>query len=85
MPEKVFWRLTPAQFFALEKAYIREQKMADYRAAVSACILVNKDRKKGSKAIEPGDFFPSLATKSKAMSKEQMRKHLSSIAKKMKG
>lgn len=58
--------------------------MADYRAAVTACILANKDRKKGTKAVEPADFFPSLAAKAKSMTQGQIKKHLSSIAKKMK-
>ena len=56
--------------------------MADYRAAVTACIMANKDRGKGVKAAEPGDFFPSLAVKKKAMTPAQIRKHMSTISKK---
>lgn len=58
--------------------------MADYRAGITACIIANKDRAKGSKALEPSDIFPSLATKKKAMTQSQIRKHLSGIAKKVK-
>lgn len=62
---------------------MREQKMADYRAAVPACIMANSNRTKGSKIVEPADLFPSLNTKKK-MTKEQMKKHMQTIARKMK-
>jgi len=79
-----FWRLTPAQFFALEKQYLRDVRMCDYRSAVTACILANIYREKGAKVREPKDFFPSLNTKKKAMSMEQMKRHMSMLSKKVK-
>lgn len=32
----------------------------DLRAGYIACLLYNQNRKKGTKALQPEDFFPSL-------------------------
>lgn len=55
--------------------------MADYRAAITACILANVNRKVGAPMVKHEDFFPSLKVKTKKMSPAQIKKHMSTIAK----
>lgn len=58
--------------------------MCDYRSAITACILSNVYREKGAKVKEPKDFFASLGGKKKAMTKDQMKRHMTMLSKKAK-
>lgn len=77
-----FWELTPAQFQALLKRQEMHESLDDYRSAQIACILVNVNRKSGSKASEVTEFMPTFRDKTKKeMTPEEIMNHLKSISK----
>ena len=82
LTDKQFWKLTPAQFYALWERCLQSKQEADYRAGVVASMLYNIHRGKHP-ALDPEDFFASLkqnkkkrAVRKREMSPEQMRQYM---------
>lgn len=63
-----FWKSTPAQFIALAKLKRLREKQEDGRAVVMPVMFNNAF---GGTA-EPGDIFPSLKQKKRAMTGAEM-------------
>lgn len=60
LSEREFWKLTPAQFYALSQRHKqeRELKMLDSASIVAAIYNVNRDPKKRKRPFSPYDFMP---------------------------
>ena len=57
LPVDDFWACTPRKFDDYATAHARAEDRLDYRAGLIASILVNQNRKKNSRPVEPADFF----------------------------
>ena len=74
LSDSEFWHLTLAQFDALLRRYIEEQKKLDGRAALICTVLanINRNPKKRSKAFTVEDFMPKYEKERKVKSAEEM-------------
>lgn len=84
MSEREFWKLTPAQFFAMVEIVNEQVKRNDHRFGILATVV---RRVVGDKRAEIWDFFPSLApakkfVRSKVSELGQNLKKLSELKKK---
>lgn len=73
-PAVEFWESTPRRVRAFFDAFTAGERAWDERFGVIAAVTVNVHRKKGSRALQPSEFFPSLAPARRArMSSAEMR------------
>lgn len=54
-------------------AHAALERTVDARFGVLAAVTVNVHQQKGAKAVQPGDFFPSLAQPVREQTPEDMR------------
>ncbi len=54
-------------------AHASLERTVDARFGILAAVTVNMHRQKGTKAVQPGDFFPSLAQPAREQTPEVMR------------
>ena len=69
-----FWHLTLAQFDALVRQHIEEQKKLDSRTALICTVLanINRNPKKKSKSFTVEDFMPKYEKAKETKSAEEM-------------
>jgi hypothetical protein len=73
-PASEFWRSTPKRVNALFRALADAERALDHRAGVIASAIVNAQRGKGSRTVQPADFFASLKRSARApMTPDGMR------------
>lgn len=75
--ESEFWRLTPAKWYLLWECWDDNEERLDFRSAQLAAILLNKDRPKGKKAVQPKELMPD---RSKYRNRPQKQKPRQSVA-----
>lgn len=79
-PTQEFWGSTPARVGRLFRAFDRAEARLDYRAGLIAATIVNVNRGRGKRAVEPSAFFPSLSSPTRVTDPRLMRESFLAIA-----
>lgn len=59
-PASDFWNSTPARVEAFFEVARADRAAEDARAGVIAAVIANQNRRAGTTAFQPHDFFPGL-------------------------
>lgn len=57
IPEDVFWRSSPQELEALFRARREKDREAYLRAGLVAATIVNVNRRRGARLVQPSDFI----------------------------
>lgn len=60
IPDELFWRMSPPELEAIFKRRAEDERREYLRFGLIAATIVNVHRKKGSRVIQPSDFFREL-------------------------
>lgn len=80
-PATDFWASTPKRVDAFLVAAEDNERRLDNRAGVIAAAIVNVNRKKGTRALKPEDFFKRAEAPKRYMSDGELRSAFLGFAK----
>jgi len=80
LTSEAFWRLTPAQFWAVSKRYDQGVERQEFGPALVTSTIVNALRGKNDAAVSPRDFMPSFQEHQEAPSKSSATSVEQSVA-----
>lgn len=60
VPNELFWEITPQELAEILKQKREQERAAYLRAGLVAATIVNVNRKRGSRMVQPSDFIREL-------------------------